>query len=358
MNKTQLIAGLRAHLADKEDIANEAAPALALMRYAVVELEKPTSGTQVNEVEVASLRKDLSSADSTITRLTDDLKDREGLLYSLLAEFGMVPEVDDEPVDSLREAIEQQPNILDALQDKISIINASQVEEFADDKDRFIAAVRRLLDGYDLPLKDLWGSLEGKAKYLEGLEKGIEERDQQIHRNDVFLAKLCVMAEIEADNVDYLQERLAQWSAYRNRLVAIRQKLGITATADLVNRLLPQEEEQVIELLIQQRDAARERLAKGREEAPAEDTLEAILEEVITIMRLDWEDVETVPHHVRKYMQYADDKRDAIASGAPKASWVSDAIDLAHAVRGNLAPENRVMAKAAEAIILSAPGRS
>lgn len=52
MNKTELIAGLRAHLADKEDIANEAAPALALMRYSLVELEKPTSGAG-DGVEVA-----------------------------------------------------------------------------------------------------------------------------------------------------------------------------------------------------------------------------------------------------------------------------------------------------------------
>ena len=48
----------------------------------------------------------------------------------------------------------------------------------------------------------------------------------------------------------------------------------------------------------------------------------------------------------------------AVSDGVPMAGWVSDAVDLAHAVRGNLAPENRVMAKAAEAIILSAPGRS
>ena len=116
MNKTQLITALRAHLADKEDIANEAAPALALMRYAVVELEKPTSGgTDVDSVEVANLRRDLASSEKYVAELVDALNDHEGILYSLLADLGMVPEVDDEPVDSLKEAVDKMPTLLDDL---------------------------------------------------------------------------------------------------------------------------------------------------------------------------------------------------------------------------------------------------
>ena len=167
MNKTQLITSLRAHLADKEDIANEAAPALALMRYAVVELEKPTSG-QVSTAEVDELRKELNAADSTIEQLRDAVSDHEGILYSLLADLGMVPEVDDEPVDSLAEAVERVPNLLDDLQMKVSSLYAD-TGDGESDKDRFIAGVRNLLEPIAaqgaqlLSLQEMWDLLEAAS---------------------------------------------------------------------------------------------------------------------------------------------------------------------------------------------------
>lgn len=92
---------------------------------------------------------------------------------------------------------------------------------------------------------------------------------------------------------------------------------------------------------------------------PAEDTLEAIVEKVITILRIDWQDVETLPQYVQQLKDGAEEllgvANVAVSGNVPLAGWVADAVDLAHAVRGNLAPENRVLAKAAQAIILGAP---
>lgn len=330
MNKTQLIAGLRAHLADKEDIANEAAPALALMRYAVVELEKPTSSGGHDEVEVANLRRDLASSEKYVGELFDALNDREGTLYSLLADLGMVPEVDDEPVNSLAEALELAPNLLDELQTKVANLYANS-DDGDDDKDRFIDGVRKLLDGESLSLQGLWELLESKAQYLDGLEKGIGERDQKIAEADRHTSTL-------------------------NQIIASAFDASGIPPYEPVHKL-----GEYIRQVVQQRDQANKEIA-SRFEAPAEDTLEAILEEVITIMRLDWQDVETLPQEIQKLRDDANAmlkaQTFAVSDGVPMAGWVSDAVDLAHAVRGNLAPENRVMAKAAEAIILSAPGRS
>lgn len=332
MNKTELIAGLRAHLADKEDIANEAAPALALMRYAVVELEKPTS-VQGNNTDAGDLQARLDAMNTAAGRLHAQLADREGFIYSLLADLGMVPEVDDEPVDSLAEALELAPNLLDELQTKVANLYATGDEE-ADDKDRFIDGVRNLLNpiapqgAHLLSLQELWNLLEAASDSYASREQGI------VHRDNLLL---------QADA----------------RLQAIREKLGIPEGA---GGSVEQLELANIDLLMQQRQAAQDRLAVGRDEAPAEGTLEAILEEVITIMRLDWQDVEQLPQDIQKLRDDANAmlkaQTFAVSGGVPMAGWVSDAVDLAHAVRGNLAPENRVMAKAAEAIILSAPGGS
>ena len=123
MNKTELIAGLREHLAGKESIANEAAPALKLMRYSLVELEKPTSGGE-GQALFNHLNEELKNADGIITQLRDTVSDREGFIYALLAELALVPEIDGEPVGSLEEAITQQPDILDMLQERVSAVLA------------------------------------------------------------------------------------------------------------------------------------------------------------------------------------------------------------------------------------------
>lgn len=321
MNKTQLITALRAHLADKEDIANEAAPALALMRYAVVELEKPTSGgTDVDAVEVANLRRDLASSEKYVAELVDALNDREGLLYSLLADFGMVPEVDDEPVDSLREAMELQPDILDALQDKISIINASQVEA-DEDKDRFIDGVRKLLDGESLSLQGLWDALETASTRYASLENGIDERDQQI---------------AEAD------KRLSRVDTLERIIVNACKAAGMPGGIEIGSMPFYALEER-IKQLAQQGEAWGATVGERYEGSMS--AWESIIGECLGLVGLEWEHVHELPRQIGH-----------LKANPPAGSWVTDAIDLSHAVRGNLAPENRIMAKAAEAIIRNAPG--
>lgn len=73
----------------------------------------------------------------------------------------------------------------------------------------------------------------------------------------------------------------------------------------------------------------------------------------------EWTEIDNLPIRVAQLRKYADDKRDMVhfvsTGGNGFAQWANDAIDLAHAVVGNLSPENRIMAKAAKEIILNAP---
>lgn len=335
MNKTELIAGLREHLAGKESIANEAAPALKLMRYSLVELEKPTSGGE-GQALFNHLNEELKNADGIITQLRDTVSDREGFIYALLAELALVPEIDGEPVGSLEEAITQQPDILDMLQERVSTVLAPVPEN---QQEEFIEAVRALLGASpEMGLRDLYGELESKAKYLNSLEQGIAQRDQQIAEADRHTLDLHqIIANAVGASGMPTHEPVSKLGEYVRQVVQQRDE----AAKELANTLFPT-------------DASDDVAIDGP--AHESDYLESIIEPILAITGVDWQDVETLPQHVQ---QLCDDNRMLLerpTSSKPLAGWVSDAIDLAHAVRGNLAPENRVMAKAAEAIILSAPG--
>lgn len=253
MQRNELITQLEAFLSANQQVADEAAPALKLLRAAYAELRKPVSGDDTTEQRYLA---ELSTADRTINGLNDRLVEVEFFIYDLLSEMGMVPEVNDEPVASLSDALERAPNLLEALKEAVSSFSTD--DDTAKEK-RFIFAVRNLLGTGDISLEEVYAALESKAQYLAGLENGIAERDKNV-------------SELEA----------------------------------LVSACL---------------DAAGE----------------------------DWQDVEGLPGVIKQMRQNAE------SEGVPLSGWVSDAIDLAHAVRGNLAPENRVMAKAAEALILKSP---
>lgn len=372
MNKNELIEGLRAHLADKDHISNEAAPALKLMRHALVELDRPATGTG-NAVELQQLRSELASADSAVTQLRDLVDDREGYIYALIAGAGLMPEVDDAPVDSLSHALAISPNLLDVLHENVSTAFAPGAQA---DKERFINGVRALLDpiapgAEALGLEGLWNVLETASNRYASLEAGILERDQQLEQAD---ARLLAIREklgipegaggsVEQLELPAIDLCIQQRQEAQDRLLArIADAAGMPAYGH-INKL-----DEHIRQIVQQRNESDKKLADvlypvkpaddvaidGEEKA--DDWLESIVEQVIAILRLDWQDVETLPQHVQKLL---DDNRMLLerpTTSKPLAGWVSDAIDLAHAVRGNLAPENRVMAKAAEAIILSAPG--
>lgn len=330
MTKSELTAALREHLAGKESIANEAAPALKLMRYALVELEKPTSNGGTYNEDADALRKDLASSERYVKELVDALNDREGYLYALLAEARMVPEVDDEPVGTLGEALERAPTLLDDLQEYVTnLINDDAVPATSDDKDRFINGVRELLDNVvpngtsDLSLQGLWDSFETASRRYASLEEGLIERDKQLQQADTRISVLSniIKESFEAAGLPF--NTIEDLPAYRLQ----------AHICSLVAQL------EVKELV--------------RADVPADAFLKDILEQCITILRLDWQDVETLPQHVQKLQEMVNSSRPAPI--AVPDGWVIDAIDLAHAVRGNLAPENRVMAKAAEAIIAGAP---
>lgn len=253
MQRNELITQLETFLSANQQVADEAAPALKLLRAAYAELRKPASGDDTTAQRYLA---ELSTADRTINGLNDRLVEVEFFIYDLLGEMGMVPEVNDEPVASLSDAMEREPNLLEALKEAVSSFSTD--DDTAKAK-RFIFAVRNLLGTGDVSLEEVYAALESKAQYLAGLEGGIAERDKNV-------------SELEA----------------------------------LVSACL---------------DAAGE----------------------------DWQDVEGLPGVIKQMRQNAE------SEGVPLSGWVSDAIDLAHAVRGNLAPENRVMAKAAEALILKSP---
>lgn len=168
MDNKELVQKLREHLADKEGIDGKAAPALHLMRHALLALERPA----VTEVRQEVLED---------TATADLLEEREGFIYGLLGELQLIPEVDGEPVETLADAIAADYEILESLHSEVVNLFTRWNETAEGDKDRFISAVRNLMQMENgSGLAALWGALESKAIYLNSLERGIAERDDTI----------------------------------------------------------------------------------------------------------------------------------------------------------------------------------
>lgn len=274
MNRNELIVALRSHLADKESIDSEAAPALALMRYSLLELQKTTSDAGTNG-ETEQLREQLDGMNAAAGRLHAQLSDREAFIYEILADLGMVPEADDEPVDSLTEAIELMPDLLSNLLLRVASLNVgvSNVET-----ERFIDGVRRLLDAPDDSLEDLYLKLESKAQYLAQLEVGITNRDSKLANAEEILSACLSAAKQDWQDIDDLPATI---SRYVTKAVLHDSMVRITPDVDI----------------------------------------------------------------------HAQDTGGRIVTRQVTQTWLDDAVDLAHAVAGDLAPENRVMAKAARHLI-------
>lgn len=375
MNKSELTAALREHLAGKESIANEAAPALKLMRYALVELEKPTSNGGTYNEDADALRKDLASSERYVKELVDALNDREGYLYALLAEARMVPEVGDEPVGTLGEALERAPTLLDDLQEYVTnLINDDAAPATSDDKDRFINGVRELLDNVapngtaDLSLQALWSVFETASRRYASLEEGMIERDRALVAADARLLAIRSYLQMPVDvSGDVNSEEIARMQQLMSQAVADKDSVllkiadAARAPANVAINQLPEFVAGIVKA-----NEEGSKLLTSRFVKPEEEMLEAILRQCIKILRLDWQDVETLPQEIQTLKDAYETTERLLRmpmptrsnyqyDAAPFAGWVSDAIDLAHAVRGNIAPENRVMAKAAEAIIAGAP---
>lgn len=332
MKRSELLDQIEAYLALNVHVADETAEGLKFLRLAYMQLRNPSD----SDAEAAALRADLTSADQTIAALNDKNTEYSDVLYDLLLQTGLLPEIDGEPVLTFEMALKEDPDCVEKL---TNTITGSASDESQADKDRFINAVRKMLDGEGLSLLGLWETLEKKAQYLEGLEKGIQERDQQISDAD---------------------ERIEHVETLERIIVNCFKATGVDG--DISIEAIRKQPVYLLEERIQR---LREK-ASGNE-TPADDTaingtaqgddfLEHIVEEVVAIVGLDWQDVETLPQHVQKLAFAAKQSQQIVTNHvAGHAGWVTDAIDLAHAVRGNLAPENRVMAKAAEQIIMNAP---
>lgn len=175
MEQKELVRQLREFLADKEGVDGSAAPALHLMRHALVALERP----------IVEVRQDVLEDNHEADQLRDQLAEREGFIYGLLGELQMIPEIDGEPVETLADAIAEDSEVLDTLFGEI-VQMFSQWNGFPDavkDQNKFATAVRNLLQlDADAPLLDVWNALEAKAHYLNSLERGIAERDETIAR--------------------------------------------------------------------------------------------------------------------------------------------------------------------------------
>lgn len=304
MKRNELLNSIAEFLNERQAVT---APGVDLLRFALAELQiSGQAGAPVVKTVAAEIPAHLRTA--------------ETMAYDVLAELGIIPEEDDEPLPDLEAALAAEPELPQRALDLIGTgINGLK---FAD-------AVRRLLGAENVDnLNQLWGLLEAKGEYLTSLETELKNRDSLLADGDAAIV----------------------------RLNAVREKLGIPKG---VLGPVWQVENAAIDLLINQRQAAQARLLVGRDEAPAEDTLEAILEKIITITGLDWQDVETLPQHIQHIQQMHNDlmHNDLVDPDVRLviAGWVNDCVDLAHAVRGDLSPENRVMAKAAQHIIDSAP---
>ena len=252
MQKSELTAQLRDYLDQQGEVSSSAAPGLKLLRHCLVQLEKDDPAPAA-----------IATAPARDYAL-------EEFAYGMLAELGLVPETDGEPVSSWpeavalnadlpEEAISHLAGVVEAAENSISV-ELAQLRDFAD-------AIRHLLGApADATPDMLLGQLQEKARYIASLEDGITQRDQQLSQCDALLGR-CLEAAGE-----------------------------------------------------------------------------------------DWQDVNELPAHIAQLTRQGSDDHVISADWDFRTtSWVNDAIDLAHAVAGNLAPENRVMAKAANAIILNAP---
>lgn len=256
MKRSELIEQLAAYLQLNQQVSDESAQGMKLLRLAYADLCKPAD----DDSQAAELKEQLTSADTAITGLNDRVTDYEDILYDLLLQAGLVPEVDGELAISYGVAVKEDPECIEKLK---SALAGGEVPE---DAMRFISGVRGLLGlAYDVSLQEVFNTLTREAQRLNALDEGIAQRDKGLQN------------------------------------------------------------------------------------------MESLINKVIEVVGIDWSEVENLPYHVKKFVDYADDKRDAIASGAPTEEWLTECIDLAHAVRGDLSPENRVMAKAAERIIRTAP---
>ncbi|NCB61351.1 MAG: hypothetical protein EOM46_28750, partial [Gammaproteobacteria bacterium] len=198
MQRNEIITQLEAFLSANQQVADEAAPALKLLRAAYAELRKPVSG---DDAVTQRYQAELSTADRTINGLNDRLIELEFFIYDLLAETGMVPEVNDEPVASLGDALERDPNVLQRLRDCV----ASWSKDNSDsDTLRFVFAVRNLLGVGDAPLEHVWSALEGKAQYLSSLETGIADRDKNLSELEAIVSACLDAAGEEWQDVEGL----------------------------------------------------------------------------------------------------------------------------------------------------------
>lgn len=307
MQKSELIAQLRTYLDEQGEVSSNAAPGLKLLRHCFVQLEKD---------DPAPAAVALPPARNAML---------EEFAYGMLAELSLVPEIDDEPVSSWQEAIELRPDLPEEAISQLAETSneLAQLRDFAD-------AIRHLLGDFaDATLDGLMGQLNDKARYIASLEQGITDRDNQIAESDRHTQAL-------------------------NQLIAdVAGASGISSTESL-NKL-----PEFIRMEFRKRNDAYEELSRFR----------ALLISCIEVLDIDWQDVDQLPSKIGQLERQRNAAQDMLLDGrdepsmadsslfAPTlpTSWVNDAIDLAHAVAGNLAPENRVMAKAAKAVIENAP---
>ena len=175
MEQKELVKQLRDFLKDKESVDGNAAPALHLMRHALVARERP----------VVEVHQDILEDNHEAEVLRDQLAEREGFLYGLLGELQLIPEVDGEPVDTLADAIAEDITILESLHGEVVNLFTrwNESPDTARDREKFIAAVCALLNlPSGTPLLDIWHALEAKAQYLASLERGIANGIRPLRR--------------------------------------------------------------------------------------------------------------------------------------------------------------------------------
>lgn len=261
MKRSELLEKIEGHLSQHQQVADEAAEGLKFLRLCYIELKKPAMG------DTDVLQQELASADSAIKDQQDKISDYEDILYDLLLQADLVPDVDGSPAISLGVALKEDPDSIEKLKTQL-------VETPKSDSDRFIAAVRQVLDAdAGATLQEVYDLLESKAEYLSGLEQGIAERDNKIQN------------------------------------------------------------------------------------------LETIMDNALNAAGQDWQNVDEFPLLIAQLMRSVSERASPITVAdddhpfPPQdyALWVQDAIDLAHAVCGNMSPENRIMAKAARELIIMAP---
>lgn len=334
MIKSELAVKIREFLLDSPDVDDNVAPGLKLLRQAAVALEQPTliahdESTATSSAELVRtldvmLNGDNAAAQASLTDIITQIQaEPEGKLLGYVnSEYvaqllhgnfdGLDIEITKDAQSSGQLAIYDRP--------RLTPVEADTTREM----EEMHSALTYTLEAAGLD----WDRLQELSAVVEQLR---ENSDEHLSKLNHASPKTAV------ESTSFAEQFVAQ----------VRTMLGFEGTDEELAEACQAYGKQYADM---------EQAVLDRDEQIA--AQDKLIGAVIDAAKSDWQYVDDLPTRVAQLRAAYDKSKLSQAVeevAAPLAGWVSDAIDLAHAVRGDLRPENRIMAKAAENIIMAAP---